>query len=62
MATGFLHGVEVVEVDDGPRSLRAVQSAVIGIVGTAPDADEQAFPPQHTGFGSGLSFTSRKTR
>ncbi|WP_273719103.1 MULTISPECIES: phage tail sheath subtilisin-like domain-containing protein [Bartonella] len=44
MATGFLHGVEVVEVDDGTRSLRAVQSAVIGIVGTAPDADEQAFP------------------
>uniref|UniRef100_UPI0035CFFCD3 phage tail sheath subtilisin-like domain-containing protein n=1 Tax=unclassified Bartonella TaxID=2645622 RepID=UPI0035CFFCD3 len=31
-------------VDDGTRPLRAVQSAVIGIVGTAPDADEQAFP------------------
>ncbi|WP_273757151.1 phage tail sheath subtilisin-like domain-containing protein [Bartonella sp. MM73XJBT] len=44
MATGFLHGVEVVEVDDGTRPLRAVQSAVIGIIGTAPDADEQAFP------------------
>uniref|UniRef100_UPI0035D0E286 phage tail sheath subtilisin-like domain-containing protein n=2 Tax=unclassified Bartonella TaxID=2645622 RepID=UPI0035D0E286 len=44
MAIGFLHGVEVVEVDDGTRPLRAVQSAVIGIVGTAPDADEQAFP------------------
>ncbi|WP_375630015.1 MULTISPECIES: phage tail sheath subtilisin-like domain-containing protein [unclassified Bartonella] len=44
MATGFLHGVEVDEVDDGTRPLRAVQSAVIGIVGTAPDADEQAFP------------------
>ncbi|WP_039760492.1 phage tail sheath subtilisin-like domain-containing protein [Bartonella queenslandensis] len=44
MATGFLHGVEVVEVDDGTRPLRAVQSAVIGIVGTAPDADEQIFP------------------
>ncbi|WP_375614191.1 phage tail sheath subtilisin-like domain-containing protein [Bartonella sp. AC151YNML] len=44
MATGFLHGVEVVEVDDGTRPLRAVQSAVIGIVGTAPDADERAFP------------------
>ncbi|WP_375626899.1 phage tail sheath subtilisin-like domain-containing protein [Bartonella sp. MU37NMGALS] len=44
MAIGFLHGVEVVEVDDGTRPLRTVQSAVIGIVGTAPDADEQAFP------------------
>ncbi|WP_208442436.1 phage tail sheath subtilisin-like domain-containing protein, partial [Bartonella raoultii] len=44
MATNFLHGVEVVEVDDGTRPLRAIQSAVIGIVGTAPDADAQAFP------------------
>ncbi|AQX21103.1 hypothetical protein Bcsk_004450 [Bartonella sp. CDC_skunk] len=44
MATSFLHGVEVVEVDDGTRPLRAVQSAVIGIIGTAPDADEQVFP------------------
>ncbi|WP_375678432.1 MULTISPECIES: phage tail sheath subtilisin-like domain-containing protein [unclassified Bartonella] len=44
MATGFLHGVEVIEVDDGTRPLRAVQSAVIGIVGTAPDADDRAFP------------------
>lgn len=44
MATGFLHGVEVVEVDDGTRPLRAVQSGVIGIIGITPDADEQAFP------------------
>ncbi|WP_273760713.1 phage tail sheath subtilisin-like domain-containing protein [Bartonella sp. ML70XJBT.G] len=44
MATGFLHGVEVIEIDDGTRPLRAVQSGVIGIIGTAPDADEQAFP------------------
>ncbi|WP_455481297.1 phage tail sheath C-terminal domain-containing protein [Bartonella sp. B12(2025)] len=44
MAEGFLHGVEVIESDDGIRSLRTAQSAVIGIVGTAPDADAQAFP------------------
>ncbi|WP_455474737.1 phage tail sheath subtilisin-like domain-containing protein [Bartonella sp. B30(2025)] len=44
MAAGFLHGVEVIESDDGTRSLRTAQSAVIGIVGTAPDADAQAFP------------------
>ncbi|WP_336288726.1 phage tail sheath subtilisin-like domain-containing protein [Bartonella sp. CB60] len=44
MATGFLHGVEVIESDDGTRPLRTAQSAVIGIVGTAPDADTQAFP------------------
>lgn len=33
--TDFLHGVEVVEVDAGPRPVRSVRSAVIGVVGTA---------------------------
>ena len=41
---GFLHGVEVVEVDTGSRPIEAVKSSVIGIVGTAPDADVTAFP------------------
>ncbi|GHE88242.1 bacteriophage protein [Aliiroseovarius zhejiangensis] len=40
----FLHGVEVVEIDDGTRPIEAVKSSVIGIVGTAPDADAAAFP------------------
>lgn len=40
----FLHGVEVIEVDTGARSIRTVRSGVIGIVGTAPDADAAAFP------------------
>ena len=44
MPTDFLHGVEVVEIDTGPRPIRTVRSAVIGIVGTAPDADADAFP------------------
>lgn len=35
MGMGFLHGVEVVEVTDGPRTVRTVASAVIGLVGTA---------------------------
>ncbi|MEH6834018.1 phage tail sheath C-terminal domain-containing protein [Falsihalocynthiibacter arcticus] len=42
--TDFLHGVEVVEIDSGPRPIETVKSAVIGIVGTAPDADPLAFP------------------
>lgn len=33
--TEFLHGVEVVEVDEGPRPVRSVRSAVVGLVGTA---------------------------
>ena len=41
---GFLHGVEVIEIDSGPRPIQTVRSSVIGIVGTAPDADATAFP------------------
>lgn len=40
----FLHGVEVIEIDDGPRPISTVRSSVIGLVGTAPDADATAFP------------------
>lgn len=44
MSESFLHGVEVVEIDSGPRPISTVRSSVIGIVGTAPLADESAFP------------------
>ena len=44
MAEQFLHGVEVIEIDNGPRPIRTVKSSVIGLVGTAPDADAAAFP------------------
>ena len=44
MTTTFLHGVEVLELDTGIRPLRTVRSAVIGLVGTAPDADAAVFP------------------
>ncbi|WP_430415855.1 phage tail sheath subtilisin-like domain-containing protein [Marinobacter adhaerens] len=35
----FLHGVEVLEIDTGPRPIQTVRSGVIGIVGTAPGAE-----------------------
>ena len=44
MPEQFLHGVEVVEITDGSRPVQTVKSSVIGIVGTAPDADADAFP------------------
>ncbi|WP_462328039.1 phage tail sheath C-terminal domain-containing protein [Desulfobaculum sp.] len=44
MPEQFLHGVEVVEIDGGPRPIRTLKSSVIGIVGTAPDADASTFP------------------
>lgn len=36
MSDSFLHGVEVVEIDDGARSISTVKSSVIGLVGSAP--------------------------
>ena len=40
----LVHGVEVLEVDDGVRTITTVRSSVIGIVGTMPDADADALP------------------
>jgi phage tail sheath protein FI len=40
----FLHGVEVLNIDDGVRTIRTASSSVIGLVGTAPRADAAAFP------------------
>lgn len=44
MADTFLHGVEVLNIDSGPRPVQTVATSVIGIIGTAPDADPLAFP------------------
>lgn len=38
MSAVFLHGVEVLEVEAGPRPVRTVRSGVVGVVGTAPGA------------------------
>lgn len=40
----FLHGVKVLEVDDGLRPIAVVRTGVIGLIGTAPDADASVFP------------------
>lgn len=44
MPEQFLHGAEVIDIDAGPRPIQTVRSSVIGIVGTAPNADATAFP------------------
>lgn len=36
MAANYLHGVETIEIERGPRPVRTVKSAVIGLIGTAP--------------------------
>lgn len=35
MAANYLHGVETLEIEAGPRPVKAVKSAVIGLIGTA---------------------------
>ena len=44
MAQDFHHGVRVLEVTDGTRSIRTISTAIIGMVCTADDADPAAFP------------------
>ena len=40
----FLHGVEAVQLNDGVRPIRTVRTSVIGLIGTAPNADASIFP------------------
>ena len=44
MATDYHHGVRVVEVDGGTRPIRVISTGIIGMVGTANDADPNVFP------------------
>ncbi len=44
MATDYHHGVLVIEINEGTRPIRTVQTAVIGFVATAPNADAAFFP------------------
>ncbi|MCG7868186.1 MAG: phage tail sheath subtilisin-like domain-containing protein [Candidatus Thiodiazotropha taylori] len=44
MPLAYLHGVEVQEIQTGDRPISTVKSSIIGIVGTAPDADAAQFP------------------
>ena len=40
----FLHGVSVTEVKSGARAIEGASSSVVGVIGTAPEADAEAFP------------------
>ncbi len=44
MAQDYHHGVRVVEVNEGTRTITTVSTAIIGMVCTADDADAAAFP------------------
>ncbi|CNK17026.1 phage tail sheath monomer [Yersinia frederiksenii] len=40
----YHHGVRVLEINDGTRTISTVSTAVVGMVCTAPDADTETFP------------------
>ncbi|MFB4342783.1 phage tail sheath protein [Pantoea sp. CS_6] len=44
MAQDYHHGVRVIEVNEGTRTITTVSTAIIGMVCTADDADAAAFP------------------
>lgn len=44
MTIQYLHGLETLELADGARPVETVKSSVIGLVGTAPNADPDMFP------------------
>jgi uncharacterized protein len=62
MPANYLHGVETIELERGPRPVSTVKSAVIGLIGTAPigpvnittlslsETAGAAFGPQLPGF------------
>ena len=62
MSERFLHGAEVIEINDGPRTIRTVNSAIIGVVGTAPNSQAEAAATLQTGVeasNTALLFTSK---
>jgi phage tail sheath protein FI len=59
MPETFLHGVELLEITDGPRPIRSVRSSVIGLVGTGDNDEVQAVATiPHIGTAQ-LNFTAK---
>ncbi len=44
MPSDYHHGVKVIEKSEGTRPIRTVETGIVGVVGTAPNADNSVFP------------------
>lgn len=44
MTVSYLHGLETIEVNDGAGPITTAKTNTIGLVGTAPNADQDLFP------------------
>lgn len=40
----YLHGIETVEKNEGPRPVQTIDTGIIGLIGTAPDANATNWP------------------
>lgn len=59
MPANYLHGVETIELNIGPRPISVVKSAVIGLIGVAPQGPKQTLtlvqsPADASQFGASL--------
>ena len=61
MTDRYLHGVRIIEDDSGARPIRTVASSVIGIVGTAPDAEGALAATGVLGTGNSALVLTAKT-
>lgn len=60
MPADYHHGVRVIEVAEGARPIRTISTGVIGIVGTAPNADPILFPVNTPVLIAGSRFRAAK--
>ncbi len=60
MPADYHHGVRVIEKSDGVRPIRTIETAVIGIVVTGPDADAATFPLNRPVLSTDISASSGK--
>ncbi len=44
MTDSFYHGIELVEIESGTDPITTIKTSVVGLLGTAPDADADKFP------------------
>jgi phage tail sheath protein FI len=61
MPDQFLHGIEVVQIDDGIRPIQTVKSSIIGFVGTAPSAQADTKASATLGISPAALLITAKT-
>ncbi len=56
----YIHGIKSVEINEGTRPIRTISTAVIGLLGTNTDGDQDAFPVGETVLVTDLKKAAEK--